>query len=351
MGNSNLLKGFKKPKSVALETEKQDEFYGEFTAGPFEKGLGVTIANSLRRTLLSSIQGYAITAVKIDYAEEDKKLMLTSEFGTITGVKEDTIDIIANLKQVNVHLLDNAETRTIVVEKEGPGSLTAADLEIDGNIKVTNPDLHIATLEEDAEVTMTLQIDFGRGYLSSDKIDTDMIETIGTIPIDAIFTPIENVAFKVEKTRVGQRGDYDKIFLKVQTNGTIKPDDAIAQAAKILKEHYTCFINFEDEPEFDQTEYDETEEKLMKILNTPVEELELSVRSSNCLKQANISTIGDLVQKSEDDMVKTKNFGKKSLAEIQNKLKPYGLSLGMKDVPLKQLKAQVLANQQVQGDE
>jgi len=344
MGKANLLKGFKKPKNVVLDTEKQDQFLGEFSAGPFDKGFGVTIANSLRRTLLSSIQGYAITAIKVDYTDNGKKHVLSNEFESIQGVKEDTIDIISRLKKVNIRLIDESESRVVTIEKKGSGQLLAGDFAIDDNIEVINPDLVLATLDDDAEFIMDLQIDLGRGYLTAERMANDFIETIGTIPIDAVFSPIENVAFTVNKTRVGQRGDYDKITLNVKTNGSITPEDALAQAAKILKEHYSCFINFQDEPEFDQNEYDEQEEKLKKIMTTPVEELELSVRSSNCLQNANIKTIGDLVQKSEEDMVKTKNFGKKSLAEIQNKLKTYGLSLGMKDISLKQLKSQIITN-------
>lgn len=341
MAKVNLLKGFKRPKSIALETDKNNEFYGEFTAGPFEKGFGVTIANSLRRALLSSIQGYAVTAIKVDYTDKGKKSLLTNEFETIKGVKEDTIDILANLKRVDLTLLDGAESRLITIEKKGSGVFKAGDLQVDGNIKVINPELVIATTDDEADFIMDIQIDLGRGYLSVDKMGKDFIETIGTIPIDAHFSPIRNVAIDVQKTRVGQRGDYDKIKLSITTNGAISPEESLSQAARILREHYGCFDRFEDEPVFDESEYDEIEEKLKKILGTPVEELELSVRSSNCLKMANIQTIGDLVQRSEEEMVKTKNFGKKSLAEIQNKLKSYGLSLGMKDLSLKHLKVSI----------
>ena len=341
MAKVNLLKGFKKPKSVALETDKQDQFYGEFTAGPFEKGFGTTIANSLRRTLLSSIQGYAVTAIKVDYMDGGKKKLLTNEFETIRGVKEDTIDILANLKKVDLKLLDGQESRLITIEKKGSGELVAGDFKVDDNVEVVNADMHIATLDDEADFIMDIQVDHGRGYLSVEKMSNDFIETIGTIPIDAVFSPIKNVSFDVKKTRVGQRGDYDKITMCIKTDGTISPEDSLSQAARILREHYSCFDSFEDVPEFDESEYDEMEEKLKKILSTPVEELELSVRSSNCLKMANIQSIGDLVQRSEDEMVKTKNFGKKSLAEIQNKLKSYGLSLGMKDLSLKHLKVTI----------
>lgn len=344
MGKINLLKGFKKPRSVALETEKQDDFKGEFAAGPFEKGYGVTIANSLRRTLLSSIQGYAITAIKVDYMKDGKKLLLTNEFESITGVQEDTINIIANLKKVNVKLLDNKESRVITIEKKGGGEFKAGDLAVDNGIVVINPDFVIAHLEDDAHFIMDIQIDHGRGYLTAEKMSRDMIETIGTIPIDAVFSPIRRVSYQIQNTRVGQRGDYDKIMLNITTNGTVQPEEALSQAARILREHFNCFSKFEEETEFEQGEYDEEEEKLKKILSTPVEELELSVRSSNCLKMANIQTIGDLVQKTEEEMVKTKNFGKKSLAEIENKLKTYGLSLGMKDLSLKQIKTHIESN-------
>ena len=345
MSNPNLLKGFKKPKGVSLKTERQDDCHGEFTAGPFEKGFGVTIANAIRRTLLSSIPGYAITAIKVDFTEKNKKVLLTNEFESIAGVREDTIDIIANLKQVSLRLEDDQESRLITIEKKGAGQLKAGDLAVDNAIFVANPDLVIANLDDDAHFIIDLQIEVGRGYMSAEKISEDIIETVGAIPIDAIFTPISTVAFTVKNTRVGQRGDYDQVTLKIDSDGTIKPEDALAQAAKIIKEHLACFINFDEETEFDTGDGDEAEEKLRKILGTPVEELELSVRSSNCLKMASIQSIGDLVQRSEEDMVKTKNFGKKSLAEIQNKLKSYGLGLGMKDISLKQLKAQISKKQ------
>mgnify|MGYP001174198441 FL=1 len=342
MSNPNLLKGFKKPKGVSLKTENQEAFAGEFSAGPFEKGLGVTIANALRRTLLSSIPGYAITAIKVDFvAEKNKKFLLTNEFESIAGVREDTIDIIANLKQVALRLEDSEESRMVTIEKKGAGVFKAGDLAVDNRIYVANPELVIANLDDDANFTMDLQIEVGRGYMSAEKVSEEIIETVGAIPIDAIFSPIRNVAFTVKNTRVGQRGDFDQVVLKIETDGTVKADDALAQSAKIVKEHLTCFINFDEETEFDSGDGDEAEEKLRKILGTPVEELELSVRSSNCLKMANIQTIGDLVQRSEEDMVKTKNFGKKSLAEIQNKLKSYGLGLGMKDISLKQMKSQI----------
>ena len=341
MSSPNLLKGFKKPKGVSLKTERQDECYGEYSAGPFEKGFGVTIANALRRTLLSSVPGYAITAIKVDFIEKNKKILLTNEFESIAGVREDTIDLIANLKQVAIRLEDFQESRLITIEKKGAGQFTAGDLVVDNAIFVANPELVIANLDDDANFTIDLQIESGRGYMSAEKVGEEIIETVGAIPIDALFSPIGNVAFNVKNIRVGQRGDYDQIVIKLSTDGTVKPEDALAMAAKIVKECLTCFINFDEESEFDTGEGDEAEEKLRKILNTPVEELELSVRSSNCLKMANIQSIGDLVQRSEEEMVKTKNFGKKSLAEIQNKLKSYGLGLGMKDISLRQLKAQI----------
>lgn len=341
MSSPNLLRGFKKPKGVSLKKERQDACYGEYSAGPFEKGFGVTIANALRRTLLSSVPGYAITAIKIEFIEKSKKIPLTNEFESITGVREDTIDVIANLKQVALRLEDGQESRLITIEKKGAGQFAAGDLAVDNAIYVANPELIIANLDDDANFTIDLQIEVGRGYMSAEKISEEIIETVGAIPIDAIFSPVKNVAFTLKNARVGQRGDYDQILLKIATNGTVRPEDALAMAAKIVKECLSCFINFDEETEFDTGEGDEIEERLRKILSTPVEELELSVRSSNCLKMANIQTIGDLVQRSEEEMVKTKNFGKKSLAEIQNKLKSYNLVLGTKDISLRQLKSQL----------
>jgi DNA-directed RNA polymerase subunit alpha len=266
---------------------------------------------------------------------------LANEFETVRGVHEDTVRMIANIKSVSLRLVGEPppETRVISIEKKGPGVFTAGDLAVDTNIEVINKDLVIATLEDDAHFFMDVQIDLGRGYMSVDKINQEAIETIGTIPVDAIFSPVRKVSLRVENTRVGQRSDFEKVVIEIETNGSIDPEDALSKAARILREHLLCFNlqPSEDVLEFESGEDDPETRHLVGILNTPVEELELSVRSSNCLKQANIQTIGDLVQKTEEEMVKTKNFGKKSLAEIQTKLNQYNLSLGMRDF-LRQMK-------------
>jgi DNA-directed RNA polymerase subunit alpha len=333
MAHKNLLKGMKRPKSLIIEHEGESSDYGKIIAAPLERGYGTTLGNSLRRVLLSALQGYAIVAVRIEAfdAEKDSMKLITNEFDTIPGMVEDTIDFILNLKNVRVHLNDEAESRTISITKEGGTLLTAADIGVDDNITVMNPDLVLAHLANDAKLNIDLQINLGRGYVPAEA-NSDNIETIGTIPIDALFSPIRKSNYTVEDTRVGQRGDYDKLILEVWTDGRIRPEDAVADAAKILKDYLLHFINFNEEFEDEEKEYDEELERLHHILDTPVEELELSVRSSNCLRNINIRTIGDLAQRSEEEISKTKNFGKKSLQEIKDKLGEYGLSLGMKDI-------------------
>ena len=256
--------------------------------------------------------------------------LITSEFDTIPGMVEDTINFILNLKNVRLKLEDEEETRVITIEKEGPVELKAGDFDVDENISVLNPDLHLATLSEDCRIVMDIQINLGRGYVPAEA-NLENIETIGTIPIDALFSPIKKCNFKVENARVGQRGDYDKLIIEVWTDGSLLPEDAVADASKILKDYLVHFINFNEEFEDEENEVNEEFERLKVILETPVEELELSVRSSNCLRNINVKSIGDLAGLSEEEISKTKNFGKKSLQEIKDKLQEYGLNLGMKD--------------------
>ena len=332
MAHKNLLRDFKRPKNILFEHEEVDQNYGRFVAAPFERGFGITIANSIRRTLLSSIQGYAITALRVEYVnEEGKNALLSNEFESIHGVVEDTIQIVQNLKNVHLKLLDDSENKTVFIEKKGEGAFTSKDLETDSNVQVLNPDFLIATLNEDASLFIELQVDLGRGYVAAER-NLEYIQTIGTVPIDAMFSPVQRVNFKVENTRVGQRTDYDKFILEVWTDGTITPDDAVADAAKILKEHFTCFINFEEEEEIEEEVEDPEEERIRTLLKTAIEELELSVRSSNCLRVAGIKCIGDLAIKSEEEISKIKNLGKKSITEIQNKLVSLGLNFGMKNL-------------------
>ncbi len=323
MAHRNLLKGFKRPHGLKFEKVSGDPFFARFTAGPFEKGFAVTVGNSLRRVLMSSLPGYAFTAIKVDGVPH--------EISQMEGVAEDTIDVILNLKQVRLRLKNDLDSKTILFERKGPGVVRAKDLAVDSDIEVMNPGMQVATLDKDANITWELQIDFGRGYRSAEQ-SKEYIETIGTIPMDANFSPIVKVNHAIENMRVGQKTDYEKLVLEIWTDGTISPEDALGDAAKILKDHFNTFINFEETPEVQEEAFNEQEEKLKAILNTSVEELELSVRSSNCLREANIKTIGELVQKSEEEMLRTSNFGKKSLNEIVDKLAALGLSLGMKEI-------------------
>jgi DNA-directed RNA polymerase subunit alpha len=331
MARKNLLKGFKRPKGITFEHSELNPDYGKFIAYPFERGYGVTTGNTLRRILLSSIQGYAITAIRItSYDDEGGSKVITNEYEAIPEVAEDTPDIITNLKQVQLRLTNDEDEKVIVVETKGPGTLTAKDLEVDSTVAVLNKDLHIATLMEKTNLELEIQIDLGRGYVPSER-NEKYIEIIGTIPLDAMFSPVQKVKYSVENTRVGQRTDYDKLILEIWTDGTLAPEDALAEAAKIAKDHLSVFINFDEDAALDDEDIDEDEARIKTLLDTPVEELELSVRSSNCLRNANIRSIGDLTRRTEDEIAKTRNFGKKSLQEIKEKLQDRGLSLGMTD--------------------
>jgi DNA-directed RNA polymerase subunit alpha len=343
MLRKNLLKGFKRPKGITFEHSEIDPRYGRFLAYPFERGYGVTIGNTLRRILLSSIQGCAITAVKITaYKDDGGPHMIASEFEAIPDMVEDTPDFISNLKQVQLKLAGDLEEKTVLLELKGGRTLCAKDLAVDNDIEVGNPDFVIATLMDKANLEIEVQVNLGRGYVPAERSEK-YIEVIGTIPVDALFTPVRKVKYTVENTRVGQRTDYDKLVLEIWTDGTITPDDALAEAAKIAKDHFTIFINFDEADAGGDEDSDEDEERLRALLDTPVEELELSVRSSNCLRNANIRTIGDLTRKTEDEITKTRNFGKKSLQEIRDKLQSRGLDLGMKDYAAvkKMLRAQL----------
>ncbi len=331
MARKNLLKGFKKPKGITFEHSEVTPNYGKFVAQPFERGYGHTIGNTLRRILLSSIQGYAVSALRItSYDAEGNAHVLSSEYESIPAVVEDTPDVINNLKQIQIALEDDVEQRTLLVELKGPGDITAKDLQVDDSIRVVNKDQHILTLMEDGHLELEVQIDLGRGYTPA-ELNEKYVEVIGTIAIDAIFSPIRRVKYAVENTRVGQRTDYDRLVFELWTDGTIRPEDALAEAAKIAKDHFTVFINFDEDDILGDDDIDEEAERIKKLLDTPVEELELSVRSSNCLKNANIRSIGDLTSRTEEDIAKTRNFGKKSLQEIKERLHEWNLSLGMTD--------------------
>jgi len=309
-----------KPKSISIEEDSRTHSYGKFVCEPLERGFGITIGNALRRILLSALQGAAIVSVKFDD--------VVHEFSTVPGVREDVTDIILNLKQIKLRLFDSEDT-VVRLSKEGEGTVTAKDIETDGAVEILNPEQHIATLNKEAKLGMEMVVKMGKGYLSTETVKSGE-QAIGEIPVDAIFSPIQKVNYVVTNARVGQITDYDKLTLEIWTDGSVTPEDAVAYAAKILKEQMQPFINFQEEPEPLEAELQEDEEKLNSNLFRPVSELELSVRSANCLKNASITYIGELVQKTEAEMLKTKNFGRKSLNEIKGILEEMGLSLGMK---------------------
>ena len=331
MARKNLLKGFKRPKGISFEHVSTNPNYGKFTAYPFETGFGTTVGNTLRRVLLSSIQGYAITSIRItSYDENGISHVISSEFEAIPNVAEDTLEIINTLKMMRVRLPQEEEQNTIQFEFKGPGVVKSDDFAKEGQLEVMTKDKVVFTMMEGAHLDIEIQVDLGRGYVPAET-NEHYIEVVGTIPMDAIFTPVPKVKYSIEPCRVGQRNDYDKLVLEVWTDGTITPDNALSEAAKIAKEHFAVFINFNDKDEIGTDDSDEGDESIINWLNTPVEELELSVRSSNCLKNANIRTIGELTKKTEDDITKTRNFGKKSLQEIKEKLQEWNLTLGMTD--------------------
>jgi DNA-directed RNA polymerase subunit alpha len=331
MARKNLLTGFKRPKSITFEPVDQKSDYGKYIASPFEPGFGTTIGNTLRRVLLSSIQGYAITAVKIvSYDAAGVAHNVSSEFEAIPNIVEDTLEVINNLKQIRLKLPEDVEQEILLYEWSGRSEVKSDDFTRTGQVEVLSAGQHIMTLMDDAKIEFEIQIDLNRGYVSS-EVNERYVEVIGTIPLDAIFSPVKKVKFAVEPFRVGQRSDYDKLIIEIWTDGTIKPDDALAEAAKIAKDHFTVFINFDENNMSLDEDVDDDNDRIRSILNTPVEELELSVRSSNCLKNANIKTIGELTRKTEDDIARTRNFGKKSLQEIKEKLKEWNLSLGIVD--------------------
>lgn len=332
MARKNLLKGWKRPKGVtSFEQDIKEPNYGKFSAAPFEPGFGTTVGNTLRRVLLSSIQGYAITSVKITSRSGGSPKMISSEFEPIPNIVEDTLEVLGNLKQIRLRLPEECEQDVLVYEFSGKCEIKSEDFARPGAVEICNPGLHIMNLADGASIELEIQIDMGRGYVPS-EVNAQYIEVIGTIPMDAIFSPVIKVKYKVEPTRVGHRSDYDKLVLEVWTDGTVRPEDAVADAAKIAKEHFSVFINFEEDDFIYDEETEEDTEQIRALLSTKVEELELSVRSSNCLKIANISTIGELVRKSEDDINKTRNFGKKSLQEIKERLAEWNLHFGITTV-------------------
>jgi DNA-directed RNA polymerase subunit alpha len=309
-----------KPRGLVVDQESLSNTYGKFIAEPLERGFGITLGNSLRRVLLSSLQGAAITSVKIEGVEH--------EFMTIPEVAEDVTDIILNLKEVLLQIHTN-EVKTLRIEADGPREIKAGDIQSDGQVEILNPGHHLFTISEGGRVRMEFTARRGRGYVPAEK-NKVAGSPIGTIPIDALFSPIRKVNYQVTNARVGQQTDYDRLSLEVWTDGSVAPNDGVAYAAKIVREQLAIFINFDEAEEPAEEVKPVEEQKLNENLFRSVDELELSVRSANCLQNANIKTIGDLVLKTEAEMLKTKNFGRKSLKEIKEILAEMGLSLGMK---------------------
>jgi len=321
MAPKNLLKGFKRPSKISFEHDELQPNYGKFVAEPFERGYGLTVGNSLRRVLLSSIEGAAITAIKMEGVPH--------EFSTIPGVYEDVTRIILNLKKMRFKY-EGEIPKVLHIIKQGSGELKGLDFDVDPDIQVMTKDQKIATLNDSGKIDMEVQIERGRGYVPAEmnKLNT---ETVGVIPIDSIFSPVQKVNVKVEDTRVSQRTDYDKLILEIWTDGSISPDDALAQSAKIIKDHMSIFINFEEEHEEEIEVVDESAEKMKALLSKSIDDIEFSVRAYNTLKSLDISSLEDLVKKTEDEVRKSKHSSDVVLKEIKGKLEVYHLSLGLKD--------------------
>ena len=320
MTQNNHWTDFQMPTRLEVEKETLTDRYGKFYAQPFERGFGTTIGNSLRRALLSSIEGAAITAIKIEGVEH--------EFSSIKGVVEDATDVILNLKQIPFKL-HGTTAKTLTISKSGAGEVTSADLEADGDVEILDTDVHIATIGAGGDINIEMRLKSGRGYVSA-EFNNDEDLSLGYIPIDSVHTPIKKVNYNVEKTRMGSNTEYDKLTIEVWTDGSVKPDDSIGLAAKLVKDHMSIFVNFEEEE--DEFKYEDiARPPLLRndLLDRSVDELELSVRSYNCLKNADIRSIRDLIKRSERDMLNTKNFGKKSLTEIKDLLHGMGLDFGM----------------------
>ncbi|HBC95793.1 MAG TPA: DNA-directed RNA polymerase subunit alpha [Clostridium sp.] len=305
-----------KPKIECVETS-EDGSYAKFVVEPLERGYGITLGNALRRILLSSLPGVAANYVKIDG--------VLHEFSTVPGVKEDVSELILNIKELALKMSGEGP-KTIYIDAQGPGEVVAGDIKTDGDVEIVNKDLHIATLDEDGKLYMEITVNNGRGYVSQSRNKSENMP-IGTIPVDSIYTPIKRVNFTVDNTRVGQITDYDKLSLEVWTNGTILPNEAVSLSAKILIEHFKLFMTLTDHANNVEIMVEKEEDKKEKVLEMAIEELELSVRSYNCLKRAGINTVQELTERTIDDMMKVRNLGKKSLEEVQQKLAALGLSL------------------------
>lgn len=319
------------PRRVEVDEAELTDSFGRFIAEPLERGYGTTLGNSLRRVLLSSIPGSAITTVKIEG--------VLQEVSSVPGVYEDITDIVLNLKEIVVKLNKQGPVQ-IYLNKTGPGEVTAADFEPNADVEILNPEHHIATLEKEGSLSMEVTVDQGRGYVPAERLESEN-QPLHTIVMDSVFTPIRRVKYRVENTRVEDITDYDKLILEIWTNGTVKPEDALNQAAKTLRDHVSVFVGMDDEAAQSEEKSEESEVPVNPNLMKSVDELELSVRSYNCLKAANISTVAELVQRSESEMLKYRNFGKKSLSEIRELLTKMGLDLGMDPEEHPQLKATI----------
>ena len=309
-----------KPRIECIETPTDDS-YGKYVIEPLERGYGTTLGNSLRRVLLSSLPGTAVTSIRISGIQH--------EFSTIPGVKEDVTEIVLNIKRI-IARLHSDEPKTVYIEASGECEVTAGDIKADGEVEILNPELHIATLGPDASLSMELTLDHGRGYVPADK-NKNPQQIIGTIPVDSIYTPVLKVNYAVENTRVGNQTDFDKLTLEVWTDRTITPRDAVSMGAKILVDHFTLFTDLSDSIGSRSTVVEKVETQRDKVLEMTIEELDLSVRSFNCLKRANINTVEDLISKTQDEMIKVRNLGRKSLEEVEHKLAMMGLSLASDD--------------------
>lgn len=315
-----MLSDFQKPKKLDYDTETLTPNYGKFIAQPFERGFGTTIGNALRRVLLSSIEGAAVTAVKVEG--------VLHEFSSLQGVVEDMTDVVLNLKQIPFKL-HGSGPKTLYLEKKGPGTVTAADIDEDADVEILDPSVHIATLSKEGTLKLELRLKIGRGYIVADKnADPDL--PLGYIPVDSIHSPVRRVNYHVEGARVGQVTDYDRLVIETWTNGAVSPQESLSLASDLLAEHLRIFSTFEAKVEDEESmPAENVDPRMSEMLGKPIEELDLSVRSANCLKNANIRTLGDLVQRSEREMLSTKNFGRKSLDEIKDVLQSLGLSFGM----------------------
>jgi len=349
MARRNLLKGFKRPKSVEFEKDRLTETYGRFLAYPFETGFGTTVGNTLRRILLSSIQGYAITAVRIVYyTRDDSPRTVSSEFENIPGVSEDTLEILSRLRAMIVKLPNEDEGGTFLFDFNNQGVIKNTSFSRDGNIEILGDEFEVMHLMPGVHIEVELQVDLARGFVSA-EMNEEYVDVIGTIPLDAVFSPVRRVSYTIESCRVGQRSDYDKLILEVWTNGVVAPDDALGEAAKIAKEHFTVFINFNEDTVEEDDELDNQDLAVTQLLAMPVEKLELTVRAMNVLDKAEIKTLGELVKRSEEEIASMRNVGKKCLSEIQEKLAEYNLALGMTDYS--HLRDSILTQQKEETDE